>query len=167
MRGLTQDKPLTKRQRRIVDELKDYAAQFNRWDGLAGEQLEAREDFRQFVQGSGFDDWHKVELEALRAGLESHPLVTPWLRSTRALGAWNLLRKAKTIRAESGVRRPQQIDERLRQEIIRLASAGKTWGATRKELIANGWLPSPYSRNAFYELRQRLSIPSRRELSKM
>ena len=55
MRGLTQDKPLTKRQRRIVDELKDYAAQFNRWDGLAGEQLEAREDFRQFVQGSGFD----------------------------------------------------------------------------------------------------------------
>ena len=73
------------------------------------------------------------------------------------------LKKAKNVGAERGVKSLKAIDVRA-TEIIRLAKEGKSWETIRKELIERRILPNPYSRNAFYELRQRLGIPTKKEL---
>jgi hypothetical protein len=158
-------KPLSARQQRILGDTEDVIKGLQNFTPISGEEIENDKKLRQRLD-SLIDELDSSMLKAHRAGLKDHPHIKYWHDVMRSLGQRELLRRAKRSRAEKGVKAPLQIGKRQYDEIVKLAQEGKSWKAIRVELMEHHILPRPYSRNAFYELRQRLGVPSRNELEK-
>jgi len=161
-------KPLTNKQHRILEELKDVITGLNNsYSRFTGKDIEKDKDLLQRFN-SDIHDLDKYMLKAYRAGLEDHPLIKNWHDTMLCLGR-NVLKKAKNEGAERGARSPLKRDWALRKEIIHLVKEGKTFEAIRTELIERDefeGFPIPCSRNSFYELRQRLVVPQKSDLKK-
>ena len=155
--------PLSARQQQILEDIEDVIKALKPFNQIPGEQIENNEKARHRL-GSLTCELDSSMLKAYRAGLKDHPRIKYWHDVMRSLGQRELLRRAKRKRAEKGVRAPLPIDQRRYNDIVKLALEGKSWEAIRLELMEHHILPQPYSRNAFYELRKRLGVPSRNEL---
>ena len=162
--GCIWDNQLSPKQQKIIAEVEEYKKLRSKWHGLLEKELKDRKDFQTFRDFDS-EDWRKTMRLAVNAGLEQHPLVWPWYQTMRTLGEWDELRKSKRARAEKGVKRPlPEIDKQLRKKIIDSAKELSTWKKVQEELIRRREMP-PCSRNAFYELRERLGVP--RKASKL
>jgi hypothetical protein len=104
----------------------------------------------------------RAVLTAQRRGLASDPRVTDRLRTLRAVGDRETLRRARRG-LEKGVRRPLSVhDLDVFQEISDLIASGKysNWEKIRRALTGRKIIP-PMSRVAFLKLRGRLGFPGR------
>ncbi len=158
-------KPLSARQQRILEDTEDVITGLQNFTSISGEEFENDNKLRRRLD-SLIGELDSSMLKAHRAGLEDHPHIKYWHDVMRSLGQRELLRRAKRTRAEKGVKTPLQIGKRQYEEIVKLVRERKSWEAIRVELTDHHILPQPYSRNAFYELRKRLGVPSRNELEK-
>ena len=156
------DRPLSRSQRQNLQEIEDTIGGLERFVSISTQEIENDERLQQQFREE-ISHLDKLMLKAYRAELKDHPRIANWHDIMRCLEQREVLKKAKNVGAERGVKSLKAIDFRA-TEIIRLAKEGKSWETIRKELIERRILPNPYSRNAFYELRQRLGIPTKKEL---
>jgi hypothetical protein len=121
------------------------------------QEPERLKEFRKLVS-----DLNSAVLTAARRGLASDPRVTDRLRTLRAVGDRETLRRARRG-LEKGVQRPLSVhDLDLCQEISDLVARGQyaNWEQIRRALTGKTTIP-PMSRVAFLKLRGRLGFPGR------